>query len=121
MSTINIQDLVKEAMFNALDQQKRDELLKNALASLLKEPTSGYYGDRDKNTPLQKAFDEAAQSLCRRIVEEYMTGDSPEAVKMREGVRDVVVKGWEKFITQGDELSTKIASAIANQISRADR
>jgi hypothetical protein len=119
MSGIDMKDVVKEAMFNALDQAKRDELVKNALAALLKEPTGGYYGDRSKETPLQQAFDTEARAICRELVKEFLNGDSGEAAKLREGIRELVVKGWERALTTSDDIVDKIASSIAYNISMA--
>jgi hypothetical protein len=119
MSGIDMRDVVKEAMFNALDQAKRDELVKSALASLLKEPAGVYGGD--KTTPLQNAFESEARIICRELVKEFLSGDSGEAAKLREGIREVVVKGWERALTRGDDIVEKIASSIAYNISQSSR
>jgi hypothetical protein len=116
---MDMKDVVKEAMFNLLDQAKRDELIKSALASLLKEPTGVY--SRDKSTPLQEAFETEARAICRELVKEFLAGDSAEAGKLREGIRDMVVKGWERALTQGDAIVDKIASSIAYNISMSER
>ena len=118
---INLEDVVREAMFSALSQEKRDELVKNALAALLKEPTTGYYGDRSKDTPLQQAFETEARAICRDLVKELLSGDSAEAAKLRDGIRDLVVKGWERALSRGDEIVDKLASSIAYNISLSSR
>ena len=119
MSGIDMKDVVKEAMFNALDQAKRDELVKGALAALLKEPALGY-GERGAS-PLRDAFENEARIICRELVKEFLSGDSVEAVKLREGIRDLVVRGWEKALSQGDKIVDTLADSIAYNISMSSR
>jgi len=115
MSGIDMKDVVKEAMFNALDQAKRDELVKGALAALLKEPALGY--GQKAASPLQDAFENEARQICRALVKEFLSGESPEAAKLREGIRDLVVRGWEKALSRGDDIVDKLANSIAYNIS----
>jgi hypothetical protein len=119
MSGIDMKDVVKEAMFNALDQAKRDELVKNALAALLKEPALSY--GHKGTTPLQDAFENEARTICRELVKEFLSGDSADAAKLREGIREMVVKGWERALTNSNDIVDKIASSIAYNISMAQR
>lgn len=80
-----IKTLVTDAMFKTLDQAKRDELIRAALASILKEDFSRLHGHTD--SPLSQAFQDAANQVCREIVREKLEKD-PEFVKQIRGVID---------------------------------
>lgn len=109
-----IDTLVKEAMFNALDQEKRDELLKAAIGGLLHKEYRGYGDSRE---PLRKAFDDAVYQEARKLAHEHITGDSPEAQQIRGKIRELVVAGWERAMADPEELIGKIAYAIQKTLT----
>lgn len=107
MSDIRMEDIVKEAMFRALDQGKRDELIKKAIEHVI--TPRDVYGKR--TNPLQEAFNDEASRLVQKLVSEFLTGNDPAAEKVRAQLREVVVAGWEKAMSS-PSLADKIGDAI---------
>lgn len=105
--------LVTTAIFEGLEQQKRDELVRQAIESLLARQDGGYqYGD--SRTKIQRAFDEAvyavAREECRKAVQ--------EDPRVRERIRELLVKGTEALL-QDESVINSFASAISGVLSKA--
>lgn len=102
--------LVATAMMQALDQQKRDELIRRAIETLL-TPASSNYG-RGKS-PLQDAFDMAVQSTAREIISEMLTTEN-----VRDQIRTMCGKAFQAMATDDGELASGMARAIVDAIRR---
>lgn len=105
--------LVKEAMFKSLDQAKRDELVKKALASLLlgREAEYGYGTTSD----LQQAFSLAVREQARIAVKEHIEGDE----KIKAAIKTLIHDALDKAL-MGDlrsKLVTKVAEAVVTVLS----
>lgn len=103
--------LVTDALFNGIEQKKRDELLKAALSSLLEEKRNSSFGTNKSD--LQRAFDEALYTVARDIVKEHIIANP----KMRNQIREVVVEAFDAVMK--DEHRTELVSSIAGAIQEA--
>lgn len=105
--------LVTEAMFRALDEKKREELIKTALATLVKPTQQGNYGGRT-TTPIQDAFESAIRAAAYDIVREMCKTDEAQ-----DAIREVVGEAFTKMLTDKDRLATEMASAMVSAITKA--
>lgn len=110
---VNVDEIVKEAMFRALAPDTRDKLMKDALTKII-APGLDRWGNVDMNaaSPLQRAFGEEVEQVAKRYVAELFAGDSPEAVTMREQIKNLVFKGWEMAMSDPNKMVERIAKAI---------
>lgn len=88
-----VKALVTEAIFKSIDEKKREELIRTALASLLKGEGGGSWGDRG-TTPLQQCFDAAARDVARDIVREHFTKDETFKAQVAGVVKEAIEKVW---------------------------
>jgi len=105
--------LVIEAMYKALDDKKREELIKAALESLVRPKDLGGYGQRGKSD-LELAFEIAVSDLAREIVREMIATDA-----IRQRVRELATAAFEKMLTNRDALANEMASALVAAITKA--
>jgi hypothetical protein len=108
---MDMNELVKEAMFQALGAETREKLIKEALTALVTPKRNSY--SSDLRSPLQEAFEEQVRQSAHAHVKEFMTGASLEAVQIRAQINDLVTKGWQRAMANSDHLVDKIADAIA--------
>lgn len=111
-----VKALVTEALFKAIDEKKREELLKAAIGSLLKEE-GGHYGP--KTSKLQDCFNQAAYEVAREIVREKMTKD--EAFKGAIGtvVTEALNKVWAG--DKREDLVNIIAASVTDWMTPKQR
>jgi hypothetical protein len=107
-----LQALVTEAMFRALDEKKRDALVKSALATLV-APTSGGYGQAAES-PLQKAFALGVREVANAVIAEMM---NTEEIRVR--VREIAAAAFEKMLTNKDNLAIEMAGAMIAALTKA--
>lgn len=107
---------VQAALFSALTQEKRDELIREALKSLMdpKKEANNYYGRGDGDSPLLAAMKSAAIEVTRKIALEYLQKDT----KFQEQVRDLFHEAWNKCIAAGD-VRQKVVDRMAENIGQA--
>lgn len=107
--------LVSEAILQSLDAQKRDALIKEALAYLL-EPKRDAYGSR--LTPLQDAFREAVSNFARRTVEEMFEKETA----IRDDVLKLIKDSWAALMSDQryPKLVTKFGEAISSALTGRD-
>lgn len=119
---LNVDEIVKEAMFKAMAPETRDKLMKDALTKLI-APGLDRWGNLDKNaaSPLQLAFGREVELVSQRYVAELFAGDTPEAVTMREQIKNLVFKGWEMAMADPNRMVERIAKAIGSAfVTRRD-
>lgn len=104
--------LVTEAMFRALDEKKREELIKSALAALVK-PSTGGYGHRS-TTPIEDAFERAIREVAYDVVRELCK--TKEALR---AIEAVATEAFKKMLTDKDRLATSMADAIVVALGKA--
>lgn len=113
MADETLNALVTEAMFRALDEKKREELIKGALATLI-TPKQGPYGSRVSSTPIQDAFDYAIHSMAREMVITMIK--TPEA---QEAISKVVTAAFHKMVEDTDRLAAAMATAMVDAFTKA--
>jgi len=102
------------AIYAALDQQKKDTLIKEALAFLL-EPNRTGYGTRD--SPLMDCFREEARKYAHEACIKYIA----EHEEFRTAIDTAIVEGYKRFLTTfGEKLYDKIGEHIADALSKRD-
>jgi uncharacterized membrane protein YgcG len=104
-----IRAAVGETILTHLTPEKREEIIRSAIAEVL---NTSQYG----RSPLIEAFQAAARDVARQIVLEELA--KPE-YGFEARVREAVVVGWQKFIDDKDgreRMVTNIASAIEKAI-----
>ena len=114
----SLEALVTEAMFKHLSEEKREEQIKAALASLL-EKKQERFGISSK-TPLQEAFEQATWQAARKIIDEYITTNE----KWREGMKKVVEKAFMSILddeVKRSQLVTNMASALQSAFEYKER
>ncbi len=103
--------LVATAMMQALDQAKRDELIRTALEHLITPLRSNAY--QTATSPLQDAFNSAVRETARAIIEEMLTTE-----KVRVQIRTLAARAFEKMATDNGDLAGRMAEALAGALSR---
>jgi hypothetical protein len=105
--------LVTEAMFRALDEKKREELIKEALKTLITPVQRGsYHGPA--TSPIQDAFHDAINAVARDVVREMCKSDEAQ-----DAIREVVGTAFEKMLIDKERLATEMASAMVAAITKA--
>lgn len=101
-----------KAIFDSLDDSKRDELVTHAIKKLITEKDNSYYGR--KTSALQDAFISGVQTVVRVRVDRMLTED--EEIKaqidavIEEGVRAAFAgKGRERMV---DRVTLAVSEAL---------
>jgi len=104
MSNINMGDIMVTAMMQALDQGKRDELIKEAIKHIIEKPKDNYGTPR--SSPLELAFHYAVDQAAKEIVSEEIK--RPE---VRDRIQEAVRVALTKFLD-----TEKLGEAMANNL-----
>jgi hypothetical protein len=107
-------EVVGKALLDAMDQSKKDALIKDALVYLITPKGNGY----NPTSPLQESFRSAVYTVATRILEEKLTQDS-DALKQ---ISQCVDLAFKKVTQENrDELINNLARAIAEAFKVKDR
>lgn len=105
--------LVVTALFQALDQQKRDELIKKALAALV-EPNFDSRGYRSSGkSVLETAFITAVEQVANKIVIE-MVSNSEE---IRSRIRALCANAVERTFANSEDVASQMSKAFSSWLS----
>lgn len=99
--------LVLTAMMQALDQNKRDELIRKALSALITPAGAAGYGQPRPTSPLEDAFNMAVRDVARGIVTEMVNTE-----EIRVQIRTLCTKAVEKAMAEPDAIVDKMVSAL---------
>jgi hypothetical protein len=105
--------LVIEAMYKSLDADKREALIRSAIATLLSPSTKGhgYYGSQ--TTLLQDAFNDAIQQVARELVFEEVRKEGP----IRERIRALCGEAMGRLVLADDgALATELSTALVRAL-----
>ena len=102
--------IVVEALYKGLDEKKREELIKGALAHLIQPQGSGSgsYGTYGRTSPLQDAWNMAASQVARDVVRDEVN-NNPE---VRGKIAEIFTKAWTKALANEDAVVDKVAEGI---------
>jgi len=110
----DLHHILSEAILLQLTQEKRDEFMKAALASLLARTDNQY----DRRSVIEKAFHEAAGDVARKEAGKMMEADPKFQAKLKE----LIVEAVERvFGANREKTIEKIADAIRSTFDKPDR
>lgn len=95
LKEIDMKEVVTKAIFDSLEEKKKEQLIKAALESLLTVGNSSY----NRTSPLQDAFNDAVRIKSREIISEKLAND--EAFKAE--LNKLISEAMTKFFTQKRE------------------
>jgi hypothetical protein len=116
-----LNEAIKAAIWNTLTGEKKDELLQNAISQLLDVPEPMGRWDKNPKSPLQEAFNRAANQIARETAKKWLLEDETKKKEMEQ----LFEKAWEKFLSRSgpgvggpDELIDKIADRLSSAFER---
>lgn len=109
LSDINMKDLAAELMLKAIDEARRDELIKGAIAHLLEPqpPAPGSFSSRDRPSLLQEAF----HSAITREVNQMVIAEVKNNPNIQKQLHEAVTTGFAKFFS-----AEKLGDLLANRL-----
>ena len=112
LDSATMEGLVSKAIFDMLTEDKRDELIRGAIQSLMKRPSGSGY---NAMTELERLFAEAAQTAARKLIIQKLDGDAA----FQDGVKQVFEKAWVGAFTgdAGDKLAEKMSGAFRQALT----
>lgn len=113
-----MQSLVAKAIIDSMTPEKRNELIENAIKTVLATPRKQNSWDPDRS-PLQLAFNEAVRICTDKMARDIIAEDVTFQAKLKELFADVAAQLFER---DRDDLVDKIADAFASSLKKiADR
>ncbi len=109
----DLQKLAGEAILAAIDQDKREALIKQALQYLLSKPSKENRYGSESYSPLEEAFHSAIRQVAGAIVNEELAKDD----KVKEQVRQMLTDAWVKM--NDPERYQKLVDRAADALSKA--
>jgi hypothetical protein len=115
---VNLDEAMKAAVtkviFESLTERKRDELLQNAIQSLLTTPPhEGGFGAKQRNSPLADMFKEAVQNIARKMVGEKVDADA----KLKAELEKIYAEAFQKvFVDEREVVVDNLAKAIGTAL-----
>lgn len=111
IENLDIQDIVKKAIYSSLDKKVKDELVEKSLDYLTKESGYGY----SNKSPLQESFHNAIRAVANDLVIQYVKDD--EIFKNKIG--EIYKLSIEKFLEKATPaLNEKVAEHVASAMTR---
>lgn len=107
-----MKDLVAKAVFDTLTPEKKDELLKAAIVTLITE-RKRYSGDKTPSTPMGDLFERAVQSIADDLIKEDLKQDA----KFKEQLVNLYREAWERVFNEG-EAREKIIENLGGAFSK---
>jgi len=107
-----IRATVVDAVLRSIDENKQQELIKGALAYLLKPGDDCRYG---KKPPLEAIFDDACADVAKEICAQQLR-DNPE---IRERLNEVVLAVTNKIVDKSwPEACDKLADSLVHELTK---
>ena len=116
-----VQSIASAAIFDHLDQEARDSIIKQAVQHLLTpEKDRNSYGVG--KTPLQRAFDQAISQAAHKVVREQIENDPAVQEKILEMLGPLLNSAMEAEAKELDTtLADKIGSALGSWLADVAR
>lgn len=112
-----VDEFVAAAIMNQITQEQRDKVIAQAVEGLMRKTTSGY-GQYDRRTVLQVAFDGAAAVAARQIVEKEFEKPEVQAA-ISEILSPLIMKLCEgDYDGLADRIGEGVASWLRERKSR---
>ncbi len=114
---IELDDTMKAAVakviFESLTEEKRDELLQNAIQGLLTTPPREGFGDKQRNSPLADMFKYSVEAVARDLVKEKVEGDP----KLKTELEKMYAEAFQKvFVDEREKVVENLAKAIGTAL-----
>lgn len=106
--------LVAKLIFEELPQQKRDDLIKEAIAKIL-EPPPDYTGYGPRVTILQQSFESAVTQMTHTVVREEVQNNPEVKAAIQKATRSIVDK-----LAEDNSVHEAIAGAIVSVLQKKD-
>jgi predicted aldo/keto reductase-like oxidoreductase len=102
-------DMVSSAVLGAIDEKSRDILIQEAIKSLLTPvATNSYYSSSNPQSPLQKIFNNALESVA---------SDAAKAALLEsEDIKKLFAEEFEKIKTLDYDKKSKVLRAFATAL-----
>lgn len=111
-----MKSLLSEAIYASLDEKKRGALIKGALEHLLTPDRNSGYGVTGQ-TPIQRAFNNAIETVANTVVREELTKN--EAVRAK--IEEMMASAVAAFIgAERETMIKRMSDAIASSLTRRD-
>lgn len=119
MATLNVTEeqlnaVIAGAILQSLTPEKRDELLRDAVASLMVPPPKDSWGPRPK-APLLEAFERAAVQVANGIVRDLLANDAG----FKAQVTGLITAAVEKAMVNRDEISDRLAQRLGDLLTNS--
>lgn len=102
-----MQSIVSAAIFQTLDEQQKEMMIKDALKHLMTAVPRGSYGER--YSPLAEAFHRAVQDQARKLATEMLENNAEINTK----IQSLISEGVQQLMTDKREGTVlRIADAI---------
>jgi hypothetical protein len=101
--------LISGAILSAISAEQRDAMLTEAIKHLMTPAQDGYYGTRI--TPIQRAFNDAATGVARKLFTELVEGDAA----FQERLKGMLAEVTERLFTANRE---KVIAAMVTAVQR---
>lgn len=110
-----MRSLVAKSIVDSLNQETRENLIKEAVRHVLATPEQGsYFGS--KRSPLQQAFDRAVEQEAMRYAKEVLESDTSFKQQIQTLFADVAKRMFE---SEGrDKMIHDIASTITRALTK---
>jgi hypothetical protein len=106
-----MRNIISAALLQAINPEQKTLLIEGAIQSLLSPSRDGY----SRKNILQEAFDDAAGTYARRLIEEeFKTNTAFQAQ-----VKELMLKVMERFFKEREEhVISKLADAMSHALTR---
>ena len=101
-----LKELVTAAVLEAINGEKRDQLISGAIQSLL------FKQDHTRETPLEQAFLTAVRSVAYEQCREYVANNA----EVSEKIHAAIVAGLEKVLGDEEKLPNAVADAFETAV-----
>lgn len=111
-----LREIIKSGIFAAITPEKRDELVKAGIESLLliQEVSSGSYGNKKQTSKMGEAFEQAIYKLCNQLADEIV--NEPEN---RARLRTFVLSAFEKMLMADYDSKSKLTDSLSKALAQA--
>lgn len=120
LSDDQLKQLVAAAVLAELTPERREVLIKDAIASLLAVPAPQGSWDKNPKSPLQHAFEQGVAQVAREIVRDTIK-DDPRVVDVIKSLVEQVVTKLANHDDVGAQTLDRVAELIAKPFVDAAR
>lgn len=106
LDNINLDDVVRKAIFQSLDEKVRNELGEKAIEYLTEQSGYGY----NSKSPLTDAYETAVRKVCNEVVMQHVESST----EFKEKIKAIILASMNSFV---QNCTTEIIQGIARKVS----